>query len=732
MKTRPHNDRQVLEVSRRGILVGAAGLSFGFAFQLAPQAAAQSGPLTFNAFVRIAPNGTITIVSPAIEMGQGVNTSLPLIFAEELDADWSKVVIETAPVAEVYNHPVRQTQVVVGSLTIRGYWMAARTAGAQARQMLIEAAATQLGVPASELKTEPSLVVHGTSGRKLPYGEIAAAMKLPEKLPDIKPDQLKPVANFRLIGADIPRIDIAEKSTGRMIYAIDVRVPGMVYGTIARSPVRGSGPVSFNREELKGLPDIIEAVAFDHGVGIVGRTVEAVFSARSQLKAQWRAAPGSNTDSDTAMQIALDRARDPKVQGVIGRSAGDIAAAFVAAAKVHSSEYMTDYVYHAQMEPHACVASVEAQSVEVWSGTQWPTQARDEAAKATGLGKEQVKFHLMQMGGGFGRRVSVEYVIDAIMLSKAVGKPVKMLLSREDDVATGRLRPMTAQRIDVALDNAGKITGWRHRIAADTVVPYLYGKGRLEAQKGVDHIVMAGAEMPHYDISAMTAEHIYEERGIRTAAFRGIGAGHNNFAIEAVIDELARAAGKDPVDYRLMVLKDPRAKKIIEHVAGMADWKKKRDGRGLGVAFAKLGTAQTGFSVAGTVVEVSIEASTGKLAIHNLWCAVDVGLPVQPRNVIAQIEGSLLYALGSALKERVTIKGGAVEQQNFHDYELIRQSDVPPMHVEIVRSGDIPMPVGELSISGVIPAISNAVFTLTGKRLRHAPFSPDRVKAGLA
>ncbi|MDB5551770.1 MAG: Isoquinoline 1-oxidoreductase, partial [Rhizobium sp.] len=697
------------------------------------EATAQGAPVALNAFIRIAPDGTITIVSPAIEMGQGVSTALPLIFAEELDADWSKVAIETAPVAEVYNHPVRQTQVVVGSLTIRGYWMAARTAGAQARQILIDAAAVRLDVPANELTTEPSMVVHAASGRKLSYGEIAASAKLPDRLPEIKPEQLKPVANFRLIGKDMPRRDVEEKSTGRMTYAIDVRVPGLLYGTIAHAPVRGSGPTSFNRDELKGLPGIVDVIALDHGIGIIGATVEAVFAARNRLKAQWRDAPGSKTDSVIAMQAALDHLADAKTKGVVGRSTGDATAAFTSAAKVHSSEYyMTDYVYHAQMEPHNATASVTADGVEVWCGTQWPTQARDDAAKAGGVSPDKVKFHLMTMGGGFGRRVSVEYVVDAVLLSKAVGKPVKMLLSREDDVASGRLRPMTAQKIDVAFDAAGKITGWRHRIAADTVVPYLYSPARMEVQKGVDHIVMAGAEMPHYDIPAMVAEHIYEERGIRTAAFRGIGAGHNNFAIEAVIDELAHTAGKDPVEYRLIVLKDPRARKVIARVAEMADWKRTRDGRALGIAFTKLGTAQTGFSVAGTVAEVSVDITSGKVKVHSLWCAVDVGLPVQPHNVVAQIEGSLLYALGSALKEQITIKNGAVEQQNFNDYELIRMSEVPQMQVDIIRSGDIPQPVGELSIAGTIPAISNAIFTLTGKRLRHAPFTPERVKAGLA
>jgi len=719
--------------SRRAVLAGGAGLTLSFSLGLAPQATrAQAGPVALNAFIRIAPDGAVTVVSPAIEMGQAVNTSLPLIMAEELDADWSKVSVETAPVADVYNHPILRTQMVVGSLTLRGYWMAARTAGAQARQVLVDAAAARWNVPVAEVKTEPGAVVHAASGRKLAYGEIAAFAKAPEKLPEIKPEQLKPVAQFRLIGKDVPRIDVEAKTTGKAQYAIDVRVPGMVYGTLARAPVRGSGPASFNRDALKAVPGIIDAVAFDHGVGIIGNSVEAVFEARNKLDAQWRDAPGSKTDSSAAMQAALEHVRDPKSQGVVGRSVGDAAAAFASAAKVHASEFTTDYVYHAQMEPHACVASLTTDGLEIWCGTQWPTRARDDAAKTAGVAPDKVKFHLVQMGGGFGRRAHVEYAVDAVLLAKAAGKPVKMIQSREDDIAAGRLRPMTAQRIEVGLDPAGKVLAWRHRIAADTVVPYLYGQPRMEAQKGVDHIVMAGTEMPHYDIPNLVADHIYEERGVRTAAWRGIGAGHNNFAIESVIDELAQMAGKDPVEYRLALLKDPRARKVIERVAEMADWKRKREGRALGIAFAKLGLPPVGFSLAGTVAEVSVDVKSGGIKVHNLWCAVDVGLPVQPGNIAAQIEGSLIYSLGSALKERVTIKNGAVEQQNFHDYELIRMSDVPQLHVDIITSGDIPLPVGELSISGTIPSISNAIFTLTGKRLRHAPFTPDRVKAGLA
>jgi len=309
---------------------------------------------------------------------------------------------------------------------------------------------------------------------------------------------------------------------------------------------------------------------------------------------------------------------------------------------------------------------------------------------------------------------------------------VKMIQSRADDIAHGRFRPMYAQRIEVGLDAGGKVVGWRHRIAADTIVPYLYGQARMDAQKGVDHIVFFGADLPHYDVPAHVADHIYEERGVRTAAWRGVGYGATNFAIEVVIDELAQLAGQNPLEYRLALLKDPRAKRVIETVAKMADWRRKREGTALGIAFSKLGLPPIGFSLTGTVAEVSLDRASGAIRCHNLWCAADVGLPVQPGNVVAQVEGGLIFALGSALKERITIRDGVVQQTNFHDYEILRLSETPPIKVEVIRSGDIPLPVGELGIPGVVPAVSNAVFALTGRRLRNAPFTPNRVKAALA
>ncbi|MDT3683631.1 MAG: molybdopterin cofactor-binding domain-containing protein [Pseudorhodoplanes sp.] len=721
--------------SRRDVLRGGAGLSFAFVLSAPLLEGAQayaSTPGKLNAYVNIATDGTITIMAPAPEMGQAVITSIPLIIAEELDADWSMVRIQQSPIAPEYAHPIFKSQFVVGSVTLRGYWPVIRTAGAQARRVLIDAAAEKWDVPASELTTEPSMVVHAASDRKMSYGEIASFAKVPETLPAVKPEELKPPSKFRLIGTDVPRVDVPDKVSGKPLYAIDVQLPRMLYGTIVRPPFKGSGPKSFNRDEIKKQPGIVDAVAFDHAIGIIGESVPAVFNARQKVKVEWRDAPGAKVNSEADLREYLADVRDPEKKGVTARKTGDANAAFKSAARRHTSEFTNDHVYHAQMEPHSCTASVTPDGVEVWTGTQWPTKAVTLAATAAGVSPDKVKINPLQMGGAYGRNAFVEYVTDAVLLSKVVQKPLKMIQSREDDVVAGRFRPMTAQRIDVALDANNKVTGWRHRIAAETVVPYVYGQARMDAQKGVDHIVVAGADVPFYDIPAHTTDHIYEERGVRTAAWRGIGAGYTNYAIEVVLDELARQSKQDPFAYRLALLKDPRAKKVVETAARMAEWSRKRDGRALGIAFNKLGLPPIGFSMSGTVAEISIDRRNASIRVHNIWCAVDVGLPVQPVNIVAQVEGSIIYALGSALKERITIKDGQVEQTNLHDYQIMRMSEIPQIHVEVIRSGDIPLPVGELGIGGTVPAVANAFMAMTGQTLRAMPFTPDRVRVALA
>jgi isoquinoline 1-oxidoreductase beta subunit len=723
-----------ITLGRRGLL--ASGLAFTFAFAGPDTAGAQSaapagGTATLNAYVRIAPDGTITIQAPVPEMGQASNTALPLIVAEELDADWGRVRIETAPVLAAYDSPVFRSQFVVASLSVRGYWMPLRIAGAQARRVLLDAVAARWGVPVDQLTTEPSMVVHAASNRRISYGEVAAFATVPATLPQIAPAALKPVAAFRLVGRDVARFDVPAKALGQAVFAIDVRLPGMLHATVARSPGLGARPVSHNGAALLQRPGITHVLPLDQGVAIVGERIEAVLAARRDLTVQWSPGTGARHDSESALVSYLADARDTAKQAVTVARTGEAAQAIAGAARVHSAEFTTDYVYHAQMEPLTCVASVTAEGVEIWAGTQWPSLVRDEAAKIVGVPPERVKVNMLTMGGGFGRRAAIDYAVEAVHVAKAVGRPVKVMATREDDIANAHVRPMTAHRIDVGLDAAGKITGWRHRLASDLVVPILYGMARLEAQRGVDHIVTYHANVTHYDVPATLTEHVYRDHGVRTAPWRGIGAGPNAFAVEAVIDDLARQANADPLAYRLALLRDARARAVVEAVGAMAEWGRRREGTSLGIGFAKLGLPQLGESLAATVAEVSLDRASGRLRVLRLWCAADIGLPVQPRNAMRQIEASLLWGVSSALTERLTFRDGAVQQTNFTDYEVLRASETPAVQVRLIRSGEMPLPTAELGLGTIAPAISNAVLAATGKRLAALPFTQERVRAAL-
>ncbi|MCU0944653.1 MAG: molybdopterin-dependent oxidoreductase [Rubritepida sp.] len=569
---------RTIATSRRGLLAGATGLGFAFAFAAPEGAEAAAGTGALNAYVRIAPDGTITIQAPAPEMGQGTNTALPLILAEELDADWSRVRIEAAPVLAAYDHPIFRSQFVVASLSVRGYWMPLRLAGAQARRVLLDAVAARWGVPVEQLTTEPSVVVHAASNRRIGYGEVAGFATVPATLPEITPAALKPVSAFRLIGRDVARHDVPAKASGAAVFAIDIRLPGMLHATVARSPGLGARPVSHNGEELLRRPGITHVLPLEQGVAIVGERVEAVLAARRVLTVRWSPGTDATYDSDAGLASFLADARDLSKPAVPTGQPGDAAGAIAAAARVHRAEFTTDYVYHAQMEPLTTVASVTADAAEVWAATQWPSRVRDETARIAGIPAARVKVNMVTMGGGFGRRADVGFALEAVHIAKAVGRPVKVMATREDDVADAHVRPMTAQRIEVGLDAAGRITGWRHRLVADLVVPQLYGRARLEAQRGVDHIVTYHANVAHYEAGAQLSEHVHRDHGVRTAPWRGIGAGPNAFAIEAVIDDLARMGNTDPVAYRLALLKDARAKAVVEAAAAMAGWGRAREG----------------------------------------------------------------------------------------------------------------------------------------------------------
>ncbi len=734
------DDGSVVDMSRRTFLGTSAGLAFAFTVGLPPlggagEARADNGKGVLNAYVSIAPDGTITIQAPAPEMGQGILTGLPLIVAEELDADWSKVVVQQSPIDAAYHHPVFKAQYVVASISTLGYWTPLRIAGAQARRVLVEAAATRWGVPASELTTEPSTVVHAASGRRMSYGEIAAFATVPAELPKIDPAKdLKPAERYRLLGKGAPRVDVPPKTNGTAKYGIDARTPGMLYATMVRAPVRGSGPQSSNAAALKQLPGIVDVVTLDHGVAVVGRSFHEVLNARRKLQVAWRGGvPGETVNPAKDFEAYLAHARDGSRPAVEWKSRGKPIPALQGAARVVAREYLNEFVYHAQMEPMNAMAFVRPDGVDVWVGTQAPTRTTLDVAKAVGTTPDKVRVHQHYMGGGFGRRATVEASVDAALVSKAVNEPVKLVLSREDDLRAGTFRPMTAQRIEAGLDKDGRIVGWRHRVAGEPVGDFLYHPGYVKNAKDRDVIFMSGAELPYYDkVENWVGEHVFEPERTRVAAWRGIGSGYTKFAIESMIDELAYELKLDPLAYHLSLTDDPRARRVLEKVAEMSQWQRKRTGTALGVAFAEYGIfAPKVGSLVAAVAEVSVDRRTGRIRVHNYWAAADAGLPVNPDAFAGQVESGIIWGLSAALKEGVRITDGAVQQSNFADYPILRMSEAPTIHVEVLRGGTSPTMVGELGVPGAAPAVANAVFALTGKRLRHLPMTPEKVLAAL-
>jgi isoquinoline 1-oxidoreductase subunit beta len=722
--------------SRRQVMIGVAGLSFavalsGPAARAATLANARTGK-ALSPWVGIDPDGTITIMSAATEMGQGSMTSLPLIIAEELDAAWSKVrIVPAPPIEAIYGNPGFQGMMyTAGSNAVTSYYRPLRTFGAQVRRVLLDNAANKLGVPVEELTTEPSTVVHAKSGRKLGYGEIAAFAEVPAKAPEIKPENLKNPAQFRLIGKDVMRVELPGKVNGSAIYGIDVQVPNMLYGAVLRAPVEGSVPDRIDDSKAKTVAGVARIVRLPYGVGVLAETPWAAFGARQALTetVTWtRTGTAWGFDSDKGLERFAADARNLARGATEWSRIGDTRSEMAKAATSLEAEYRCDYAYHAQMEPLNAVASVSpaGDAVEIWAGTQSQTTACEAPAKLLGIPRDKVKLNDLLMGGGFGRRGNrdVDFIIDAVLLSKEAGRPVKVMWTREDDVHNGRFRPISAHYLKAGFDPSGKLAAWHHRIAVDRVGPFM-DPVRYQMAGGKDFIAMLGADLRGYDVPHQLVEQLYRDTGVRTNPLRGISFLANRFATESFIDEIARERGIDPVAYHLELLRNtPRATRVVERVAQMAGWPRKSDGRALGFAYLDY----SGSQVAG-IAEISLDRASGEIKVHDFWCTIDCGVAVQPDNVVAQTESSIVYGLGVALSETISIKDGAVEQSNFHDYHVPRMNQVPQMHIEVVATDNHPTGAGQMATPLVAPAIASAVAELAGVRLRHTPFTPDRVK----
>jgi isoquinoline 1-oxidoreductase beta subunit len=563
---------------------------------------------------------------------------------------------------------------IVGSRAVQLYFTQLRLAGAQVRKVLIVNAAEKWGVDAATLKTEPGVVINPANGARLTYGDIAAFGTIPATLPAVDPKELKERKDFRLIGKSVPRRDTPAKVNGTAQYAIDVKLPGMVYASTLHSPVHNAqpgiwdpgkqdqsaaAPESWNDAEVKAMRGVIAIVALANGLAVVADHFENAKAGRDALKVTWRKAKADGFNSDRALEDYVKIHADPNAQAVKLEQKGDVTAAFAAAAKTYQAEFRSDYGYHAQMEPLNAVVRISdaGDKAEVWEGSQAPDESRKAVAKALDLPLEQVDFHQCYMGGGFGRRSLGDYAAECARIAKEVRRPVKLIWTREEDVAQGMFRPQSFQCLEAATDASGKVTGWKHCVVGDG-----------------EFLLITGIKIPYYGVPNQAIERRGVSHGIKLKHWRAVGHVFNTFAIESFVDQMAVDQGMDPIEFRFERMgATPKARKVFETLAQMSDSKATRpEGRAIGISI----TERSGSLGAGAV-EISLDRASGKIRVHKVWVAIDGGIIVQPAAARANVESGILYGLSSVLHERITIRDGAVEQSNFHDYNLMRMSDLP-------------------------------------------------------
>ncbi|WP_413197288.1 molybdopterin cofactor-binding domain-containing protein [Pararobbsia alpina] len=662
-----------------------------------------------NAFVRIDKAGVVSLVIPKVEMGQGVYTSIPMLLAEELEVPLDTVRIEHAPPdAKLYGDPLLGGQLTGGSTSIRYAWKPLRQAGATARVMLITAAAQQWSVDPSTCHAEAGAVVHAASGRKAAYGDLVdAAAKLP--VPPNVP--IKDPKDFKLVGKPTNRIDSHEKVDGRAQFGMDVRLPDMVYAAIVNSPVLGGTVVSVDDSVALKTPGVKQVVRIDNAVAVIGVHTWAAKAGASALKIEWHEGEHGTVSTQ---DLVADLARASQRSGGVARKEGDVTKAFSQAAQTVDVVYEQPFLAHATMEPMNCTVWVKPDSCEIWVGTQVPTRAVDMAAQVTGLPADKITLHNFLIGGGFGRRLEVDGVGQAVKIAKQVNGPVKVIYTREEDVQHDMYRPYYYDRISAGLDANHKPVAWKHRIVGSSILarfaPPAY-------QNGVDPDAVEVASNLPYDLPNQLVDYVRQEpRSVPTAFWRGVGPTRSTFVVESFVDELAHEAKADPVEYRRSLLtKSPRALNVLNVAAKAGHWGqplKSNQGRGISVmnAFGSF------FSI---VMEVTVV--DGQVKVDRAVCAVDCGYVVNPKTIEAQIEGGIIFGISAALFSEITLKNGRVEQSNFTDYRILRMNEAPPVELHLVASTEAPGGIGEPGTAATAAALSNAIFAATGKRLRKLP-----------
>lgn len=670
-----------------------------------------------NAWVKIASDNTITLICHRAEMGQGTYTTMPMLIAEELEVDLKQVKIEMAPADPVYINALLGGQLTGGSTSVRDAWVGLRRAGAQARMMLVSAAAQEWKVPESECRAERGMVL-GPNGKKLWYGQLAekaAALPLP------KEPALKDAKNFRIVGKPVKRLDTVAKVTGKAEFGIDVQLPGLLIASLAQCPVLGGKPVSADDSAAKTMPGVRAIVKIDDGVAVVADTYWQAKSARDKLKITWDNGPGAKLSSGGISQGLKDALSKPSASV---KKSGDVAATMATAMRKLEASYELPFLAHATMEPMNFTADVTKDRCNLYGPTQFPQLAEGVAMQITGLPKEKVKVHTTFLGGGFGRRIDVDFIAQAVQISKAVGKPVKLIWSREDDMTHDFYRPVSLNTMSAALDANGMPTAMSFRLTSQSVTARLFPP---VVQNGIDPFMTEAAVTP-YAIPNMSVETAIHDSGVRVGYWRSVSHALNAFANESFIDEMAAASNQDPVAFRMKLLTAPTAarwRNVLDVATKQAGWKtggKLGNGRFQGVALME------GYDTyVAQVSEISIDK--GEIRVHKVTCAIDCGMMVNPDIVKAQVESSVVYGLSSTLLSKITFKDGMVEQSNFHDYPVMRMSQMPVVSVHLVASSEKPGGIGEPVTATCGPSVANAVFAATGKRIRTLPLTADALKA---
>ena len=663
-----------------------------------------------NAFVRIATDDTITVMLPQAEMGQGVYTALPMLVAEELEVGLDQVRVEHAPGDDrAYANPLLGFQATGGSTSVRGFYEPMRQAGATARTMLVAAAAQKWAVDPSACRTKNGSVVHPATGRKTSYGQLAENAA---KLPPPAKVALKNPNQFTLIGTPAKRLDTPSKVNGTAQFGIDVRVPGMKIATVAASPVRGGTVAGLDEDKALAIRGVRQVVRLDDVVAVVADHMWAAKQGLAALALRWD--DGVNGRISTADVVkGLEEAS--RKQSVVARKEGNALSAIGPAARNIEAEYQQPFLAHAAMEPLSCTVHVREDSCEVWCGSQVQGRARATAAEVTGLPLEKVVMHNYLLGGGFGRRLEHDYVTQAVRIAKEVEGPVKIVWTREEDMQHDAYRPYYYDRLSAGLDPGGKLVRWTHRV----VGPSLLARWAPPAFKnGLDGDAVDGAAQLLYDIPAIQVEYVRHEEPLYTGWWRGVGVTHNCFVIESFIDELAAASKRDPVAFRRDLLgKTPRARAVLDLAARKAGWGKKLPpGQGRGVALMYSGWDTYVAQISD--VEVS---GDGEIRVRRVVCAVDCGTVINPDTVVAQMESGVIFGISGALWGEVTLKNGRVEQSNFNNYRVLRMNETPRIEVHLVRNYEAPGGIGEPGTAATAPALANAVFAATGKRIRTLP-----------